>query len=207
MAALNTLSTDEKGMAHNQLRHATHEYHVRLNRHPMLAGLMQPEYSLARYQNLLAAYFYIYQILEDKITRYLESQVCKFDYAQRCKLPWLRQSIAFFGEDSLLDFTPKKTLVVPDIENLGELIGVLYVIEGATLGGQHIFKSLAKQYSFFGDDGVRFFQGYGDQTSQNWYEFLHFSDSISGCADLCSAAAHSAVQVFQFFENVLDEFA
>ena len=147
------------------------------------------------------------QVMEEKITRYLKSQVCAFDYAPRRKLPWLRQSIAFFCDDSMPDYVPKQPLATPAIKNLGELIGVLYVIEGSTLGGRHILKSLSKQFALSSDEGVRFFQGYGDQTSRNWQYFLHFADSISGQADLCSAAANSAVLVFQMFENVLDDYA
>lgn len=207
METLKKLCLNEDGVAHKLLRRATHEYHVRLNHHPMLVGLTQPGYSLVRYQNLLFAYFYIYQVLEVEITRYLEFQEYSFDYASRLKLPWLSKSIGFFCDNFVPKYSPNRPLALPVIKNVGQLIGALYVVEGATLGGQHILKSLSNQYSLSSSDGFRFFQGYGDQTPYNWQEFLHFSNSISGHVDYCSAAVESAVLVFQLFENVLDDYA
>lgn len=208
MAYLNKPLTDKSVGVHELLRNATHKQHVKLNHHPMLISLMQPAYPLVRYLQLLNAYFYIYKIFEDKITSFLEAEICTFSYASRYKLPWLQQSLATFHESTLsLNDTPPMQITLPAIENLGQLIGVLYVIEGSTLGGQHIAKYLSNSFGYLGDDGVRFFEGYGEKTSSNWQEFLLFADSISHHPEYCAAAEHSAELTFEFFERVLDCYA
>jgi len=55
------------------LRQATHEHHNQLNRHPMLADLIQPEYPLQEYLKLLYAYFGLYEALEKQIMNFLSS--------------------------------------------------------------------------------------------------------------------------------------
>lgn len=43
-----------------ELRHATHAAHVRINHHPYLSGLLKAGYPLSKYQNLLAMYTALY---------------------------------------------------------------------------------------------------------------------------------------------------
>lgn len=102
------------------LRGATHQAHVRLNSTPLLIDITQPSYSLLDYRKLLSAYFYIYSVVEYKINQFLEKHPSEFDYASRCKLPWLSQDIAFF-QDELPIFSLDRQL---EIEHIGLSISV-----------------------------------------------------------------------------------
>lgn len=192
---------------HARLRRATHDQHVQLNHHPMLNGLVQPSFSLPIYRLLLIAYFHLYQALEQKITDYLVQQPCLFDYKPRQKLPWLAQDIEFFQDHASASETPPPCLsALPSIENTGSLVGLLYVIEGSTLGGQHIFGKLSKFQSLSREEGARFFYGYGEQTAEKWENFLQFSDSIHERPLDCAAAEASAICTFRLFESVLNDY-
>ena len=53
------------------LRDGTHAEHVRLNQHPLLAGITRPDYALTTYQLVLTAYFHFYRALEAAIDQAL----------------------------------------------------------------------------------------------------------------------------------------
>ena len=54
------------------LRDATHPHHVQLNRHLLLAGLIQPNYPLNHYHILLGTYYQLYALLEESINVFLK---------------------------------------------------------------------------------------------------------------------------------------
>lgn len=189
---------------HVQLRQATHDQHVRLNHHPMLSGLLQPAYPLVRYRCLIAAYFRIYRAIEEVIMRYVENSEGQFDYAARRKLSWLAEDLNYF-QDTSFSHCNSPELRLPAVENAGQLIGILYVIEGSTLGGRVILRALSEHHSLCGSAGARFFQGYGEQTQSNWQEFLRFAESIGICENMRRAAIQSAREIFKLFEDALNE--
>ena len=189
------------------LRNATHTYHVQLNQHPLLTGLTKPDYPLASYRRLLLIYFHIYQALEDRISQFISTQSCLFDYTARYKLPWLSKDIAFFKDDPHASGNvPCLAMIVPEIENIGQLIGTLYVLEGSTLGGQFIFRSVVNYHGLNNNQGACFFNGYGERSPLMWQDFLYFSDIILGDDTQCQAAKMAACQTFQLFKQVLDNY-
>lgn len=183
------------------LREATERNHERLNRHALLAGLLQPDYSLADYRTLLQALLQIYHPLELALLSFLDTHPGVFDYRPRLKTPNLLQDLAFLqSRGPVMPATP----CLPNVAGLGELVGILYVIEGSTLGGQLIAKSLEKHLGLNREQGARFFHGYGELTAAMWLDFIRFSDGIFGDEKLCRAAKLAADQTFNRFELVLD---
>jgi heme oxygenase len=187
------------------LRAATHDLHERLNQHPLLAGLIKPDYPLENYQKLLFIYFQIYQRLENKIQQFLLTKNCAFDYVARTKLPWIEKDLAFFELDSLT--VPNMEIAVHAIDNVGQLIGTLYTIEGSTLGGQLISRRLADHHNLTQTAGARFFNGYGEHTLSMWQEFIRFSETIANDDNLFRASEKAACQTFQLFNQVLDNYS
>jgi heme oxygenase len=181
---------------------------VQLNQHPLLTGLTKPDYQLTNYRKLLLVYFHLYQALEGRISHFMSTQACAFDYTARYKLPWLLNDIAFFkNEADTIGNVPCLAIVLPEIENMGQLIGMLYVLEGSTLGGQLIFRSLVNYHGLNINEGACFFNGYGESAQLMWQNFLCFSDIISSDGNQCQAAKLAACQTFQLFTQVLDEYA
>jgi heme oxygenase len=94
-----------------------------------------------------------------------------------------------------------------NIINIGELIGMLYVIEGSTLGGQLISKHLVNYQGITSETGGCFFGGYGENTTALWTDFIRFSADIDGDDAQCQAAKNSACQTFRYFTHILDDFS
>ncbi len=198
----NTISNKKENFSIRMLlRHATLQYHVRLNHHPLLVGITQPNYNLANYHKLLFTYFHLYKALESLINEFLGRQHCVFDYDKRYKLAWLIDDLAYMHQDS-----PQLScsLNLPALNTVGQLVGVLYVIEGSTLGGQLISRSLNEHHGLTRNTGARFFYGYGENTAIMWQNFIDFADCISGDEIQCRAAEDAACQTFQLFNQVLD---
>ena len=187
----------------NLLRQATQGYHLRLNQHPLLVELTQPTLTLIKYRKLLTIYFHLYATLEDRISRYLKQKATNFNYSERKKLGWLLTDLEFFHDNPLaVEYGLKWAL--PEIKQVGQLIGVLYTVEGSTLGGQVISRSLGKHLGLNNTEGACFFYGYGERTSIMWQDFLYFAESISGNPIECNAAVETAGQTFQLFQQALD---
>ncbi|MEI6335281.1 MAG: biliverdin-producing heme oxygenase [Methylococcaceae bacterium] len=204
----NTPDKSKESTLRTLLRDATHHHHVQLNRHLLLAELMQPNYQLSHYHTLLGTYYHLYQLLEGRINTFLNGHPDTFDYSARYKLPWLINDLAYFKIDPLAlpPLSPSATDFL-FMETVGQLVGVLYVAEGSTLGGQMIAQLLAKNFGFTRETGSCFFTGYGENTQIFWQRFVAFSDTLTGDKRQCQAAVDAACQTFQLFNQVLDDAA
>ena len=60
---------------------------------------------------------------------------------------------------------------LPPHANLAAAFGCLYVLEGATLGGQIINRALEKSLGITPQAGSAFFHGYGERTGTMWRAF------------------------------------
>ncbi|MRR50761.1 MAG: hypothetical protein EG825_07560 [Rhodocyclaceae bacterium] len=190
------------------LRHRTHADHVRLNRHRLLAGLTKAGYALAAYQLLLAAYYHFYRDLEAAIDRFMSGRHFGFDYGQRRKHPWLVEDLQYFGlQPESEALAPRQALGIGPITTNEELVGVLYAIEGATLGGQVISSHIASTLGLREGRGASFFVGYGAKTGIYWQQFEMFAASLCVTAEQKHAAGEAARQVFNLVEHLLDDYA
>ncbi|MBA2709832.1 MAG: biliverdin-producing heme oxygenase [Tatlockia sp.] len=93
-------------------------------------------------------------------------------------------------------------------------MGYLYVIEGATLGGQIIIKMIETQLQLTKNLGGRFFYGYGDKTKVMWDKFcinLNEIDSIEQQNIIITSAndtfkkLHKWLELKQYSETDLKE--
>lgn len=187
-----------------QLRSATHAAHVRLNHHPLLNQVTRPTLERWHYTLILQAYWSFYQVAEAHIRACLASGMTSFIYTDRYKTDWLAQDLCHFG------LTPGSagccpfTLDLVKPKNTAELIGMMYPLEGSTLGGQVISKHLVRNLDVTGISGGRFFNGYGDQTERFWLEFNDFaSRSLETQGEREQACAY-ANYLFEKLEAFLD---
>lgn len=190
-----------------RLRAATHDIHVQLDHHPLLAGITKPGYPMASYRQVLLGYFHLYARFEPGLTAELERQHLGFDYLARQKLPWIRADLASFGLDPLVtECLPRAAMAPFAIGSAAQLAGSLYAIEGATLGGQVISRHVQKNLGLTRTAGACFFNGYGDATTDRWSEFEDFMRRC--CIDEISQhlACDAAVRTFLIVETTLDEY-
>ena len=187
------------------LRKATHADHVRLNRHPMLCQLTQPELTLAQYIRIVEAYTHFYRRIEMRILQ--TTPAPDFFYESRRKTAWLDSDLKNLG--SLTPGLPplaEQHWDIGPINGIGELAGVLYAIEGSTLGGQVIGRHLAQHLGLKADSGARFFNGYGAETQARWQAFCLWLETLNAQSDQIAHAQASARKLFCHLEALLDAY-
>jgi heme oxygenase len=112
-----------------------------------------------------------YAPLESQLLAVPFWQALAFDYKERQKTPRLKQDMLSLGSSAdALSSTPHCT-DLPVLTTPEQLLGCLYVIEGATLGGRVITQHLQKQLGLTPESGGAFFDGYGTKTGPRWKEF------------------------------------
>lgn len=190
-----------------ELRLATHAAHVRINHHPYLSGLLKAGYPLEKYQALLAMYTALYAAIETQVESFIACDDVPFVYFNRRKTQWLRDDMTYFGLNWQEPLWQQPPLPTPRVlTDCGALIGTLYVIEGATLGGEVISRHLHKHLELGPTSGARFFNGYGDAatTRNNWQMFCGFANGIDTNKYLRASAKLSAVHLFELIESQLN---
>ncbi len=193
---------DRPVTVHHQLRQATHAAHVRLNLHPLLAGLTRADFPLSNYRLILATYHRFFRVVEPAILDGLAANASEFSYADRQKLSWLAEDIAALG-GALPPPQTRRVIAVPG--DAAERIGMLYAIEGSTLGGQVISRHLKANLGLSPERGARFFFAYGADTENRWASFCAYAEGLSGDPVQCRRAGEAALNVFNILEALLDD--
>jgi len=183
-----------------QLKQATREHHLALEyQMPILDPLLSHE----NYQQLLSRFYGYYAPLEAQLLALSWWDEIDLDYNVRYKTPSLERDLIALGNtsDSLTQFPRCQEL--PEITTLSNLLGCLYVIEGATLGGQIITKHLQANLSITPESGSAFFNGYGAETSKRWQAFCMMLTSQAEQIDDDEGVISTANQTFASLEQWL----
>ena len=133
--------------------------------------LMNADLTREDYFQFVSRFFGFYAPLEVQLLASPHWHQLAFDYAPRQKTPRLAQDLLALGRsDAALAATPRCT-DLPACTTAEQLLGCLYVIEGATLGGRSITRHLQTQLGLTPESGGAFFDGYGVQTGSHWKAF------------------------------------
>lgn len=193
------METSAPSELHRRLREATRLPHHTLDHHLLLTPLLGPRPSVGEYGDALAALHGVYAPAEDWVLGFLERHPGLFDYHSRRKLPALEADLAALGRTP-----PDCRADVVAGAGIGSLIGILYTLEGSTLGGQFMAKKLMRLAG--AKLPMRFFTVYGRLSRQRWDEFLRFADAACPPGEY-EAAAAAGVALFGAFKTHLDRAA
>ena len=189
-----------------QLRTATAIPHTRLEAR---LPLTRPELDHGTYTRIIQAYYGFHAPLQ----RLIDGLPGFASDPERQKLPALikdLRALGLSGED--IDQLPLCT-DLPSIASQAQLLGVMYVMEGATLGGQVLRRIVADRLGIDADSGGEFLDVYGRDTGRLWKGFLSrlagFDHPDTHSQDTSSLGTHSQVvdaacATFACFEQWLD---
>jgi len=183
-----------------RLREATNHLHNQLNQQPLLAALLSKDFPLDHYQQLIGIYYSLYHQLEAAIKHYLDEQPINFDYQPRYKTALLLNDLTYWH------ITPEPLrcqVALPSINSLGQLLGILYVLEGSTLGASFIAQHLQQSYGYTRSTGSDFFSGYGEHTQSHWQSFITYINSFSEQTAIATVAIDAACLSFACFNQAL----
>lgn len=183
------------GELHARLRNATRELHHELDRHPLLAPLVRNDLGRGQYGHALVALHGAYVVLEAAVCA--PATAAGFDYGERRKVPALEADLRELG----LGFRPCG-IAVPPPDGVAALVGMLYTIEGSTLGARAISRQLARGAA--GTLPMRYFSGYGEATLARWQAFWDFAERVCP-SEAADAACGAAAMTFRLIGRHLDE--
>lgn len=126
--------------------------------------------SRAGYLGLLRRLYGFYAPVEQALQEASPALAHALQLDRRRKTPLLSADIAALGGDaSAADLPWCRQL--PDLGADPRLLGGLYVLEGATLGGQIILRRIGPRLQVSAADGARFFASYGPEVGPLWRAF------------------------------------
>jgi heme oxygenase len=177
---------------HLHLKGIIKNAHDKLDHQPILSQLLG-DVSLEGYANALAALHGVYEAVEKNIMNFLANQPDLFDYQSRLKTQALEEDLKELEKPPYIS-----NIGFPIPKNIAELVGMIYVLEGSTMGGQFLSRKIGNKYP------MRFFSGYGDNTAQKWQEFWVFANSV------CSVEQYEdigkmAILLFELIESHLQD--
>lgn len=181
-----------------QIKEQTHESHKNLEKNLLLSYLLSNQLDINIYLKILMKFYGFFAPLEKEINKFEEINVHLPDYPNRRKAKLLLNDISNINKESssILQIDPCEDL--PGISVASEAFGCLYVMEGSTLGGRMIYKSIEKQLQISNKNGASFFYGYGTETSEKWKSFQSgFSSFIEENPEEVHSTIRSAVDTFE----------
>lgn len=134
--------------------------------------LMRPTLNRLAYRSYLARLLGYLRPLEERLARFSEGlRGHGVDFEARRKTPLVMQDLLFLGHDAQQLESVPSCAHLPPANSLAEAFGCLYVLEGSTLGGQVILRTLGPRLSLTSIEGLAFLTGYAEQTGTSWRAF------------------------------------
>ncbi|PZR08075.1 MAG: hypothetical protein DI536_25920 [Archangium gephyra] len=121
----------------------------------------------ARYVQYLMALTSVHEALEPSLLADPELRALIDDLPTRARADAGRHDLASLGE---AQHRRRFTAQLP-MNTVAEKLGVLYVLEGSTLGGQVLRRELKSALGIH-DESLRYVSGYGELTGPKWKHFL-----------------------------------
>jgi heme oxygenase len=173
------------------LRSATQSEHRAIE---SALGLGRADLTAARYRHVVLRFYGFYLPLEDDTRALGGWDAYGLDLAARAKTELLRTDLLALGVDpSGIPLCVER----PRPRTRPEGFGVLYVLEGATLGGQVLSRHLERTLGLGPGNGARFFHGYGSRTGEMWQSFRKALLACPLSAGEEEAMALAAVETFR----------
>ncbi len=107
----------------------------------------------------------------------------------------IEQDLRFLGTDR-----PELLPLCAQIASIGSsesVFGSLYVVEGATLGGQYISRHVQQVLNVTPESGGHFFRGYGQRTGEMWQTFRSTLDSFALTQQTQDRVLFTALETFK----------
>ncbi len=188
-----------------KVKSASRAHHVEVERK---LQLMRPQLGLAEYRELLELMLGFYEPAETRLSEALSGRTKEaLSLHERRKTPALRLDLSTLeselGETHPLP--PCARAPLPTLNGDAELLGLMYVMEGATLGGQFLSKHLAASLPEAAREALAFYRGYGAQTGARWKDFqawvLSEVTTPEDQARYCDAATRSFAAFNDWFDR------
>ena len=183
------------------LRLVTRDAHLRLEAEVDFDGRLT---SLEIYRGFLEDFFRFIRPVEEALAR-LDLTRFGIDYSSRRKLSWIEADLKDLGHSAESVETLPRFGELPHLTEPIEALGVMYVLEGSSLGRQVMLGKLAMRLNIRPDWAGHFFSGYGKETGAMWRSFVAVLNEAGKAPDAARLIESSALASFAAFEKCLAE--
>lgn len=173
------------------LREATNAVHERLHVHPVTSVLVSPSLNEADYIKALRAFFGFHKAVEATSG----TLPTVYDIVHKSRL--IESDLKTLKAD-IASQAPCPPVALGQSAN--DLLGMMYVVEGSSLGGRVIAKNIARVLGLNAEFGARFFHGASPQPAEDWRTFIGILEKH--CTDVL-ACVDAAVRTFDVLEQYL----
>lgn len=150
------------------LKCGTAEQHKEVER---LMPLFDERFSRQTYIRTLGAFLGIYEPLENKLASLPGWSSVGINLAERRRAHLLRADLLALGQSEAEIGQLPRCKDLPAMDSCVDGLGVLYVLEGSTLGGQLIAREVHARLGINEWLGVAFFQSHGNGVGKMWMDF------------------------------------
>ncbi len=186
---------EERHDLFSQLKEATAEVHKNVMKQPWASRVLNLNYDKKEYVTLLEKYYGFYFPVETLVLR----ERLEF---QRVKHSLLEEDLAAVSPHS--NSLKNICSILPWAHDLPSALGVCYVLEGATLGGQLIAACLTKSLGLQEKNGLRFFTCYGSETQRMWEQFKSQTRILVQSPSDQSKMIEAALRTFDCLANWME---
>ena len=180
----------------SELRAATTQEHRELEEEVGIAESLQ---SQEGYRSLLGAFYGFVAPLEARLAQF-RWEVLNLRFDKRRKAGLLERDLLTLGIDPA---TLPQCDELPELGNLEEACGALYVMEGSTLGGQHISR-VARQAGLT-ESAIHYFQSYGPRVAEMWKELGEALNAFAETGERSPQLVEGARKTFRAFQHWFQE--
>ncbi|SEO98179.1 Heme oxygenase [Mucilaginibacter gossypiicola] len=186
-------------MLHEKIKQATAHLHDQLEQKMFVGQIMDGSLTFEQYLTLLNVNYVTHFAVEDFLFSALSDDLRqKLDIESRIKLPALIRDLE--GINSATGGSPQNTPDFIDLDSDAAILGAMYVLEGATLGGNVIVKRLKTNGHLLPYNlNYHYYQVYGDQLGLKWKQFLDVLNALPEAEH--EAAIQNAVSLFEYMAN------
>lgn len=183
-----------------KVKDETRPWHDKMEEVALSEKIAEGTLSLPEYKAVMLGHYVFHHMAEQKLLQHHQlSAVEGMELQTRLKSPLLEQDIHQLGlEPYLFDFDPDIAL-----DTLPEALGCMYVMEGATLGGTVIGRSLAKVPEITGSGAMHYYGCYGAHTGSRWKKFKEIVEREVSTADEGQAFVHAATVTFRQYAECM----
>lgn len=181
-----------------KLKEATKEQHDALEN---VVDVMNRMFTRDDYKELLTKFYSFYVAIEPKLP-VDELRSHGFNVDERRKLPLLERDLDTLGILESVRESNGTQASVPELDTVAKAFGSIYVMEGATLGGQVITRHLAQHLGLTPESGGSFFNSYGKMVGPMWKQFGEAITAFAEKANADDEIVETARQTFDSFRRV-----
>lgn len=160
----------------DRLKHETRDAHITAER-----AVEQYHYleSIDGYRQLLERFWGFYHPFERQIVERSEWAEHGIDIRPRMKAPALARDLRALGHTPATLSVLPECGALPPLDEFPYVTGCLYVLEGATLGGQIITRQLGPSLGITAEAGGSFFASYGHDIGAMWRSYRALLISVT----------------------------